>query len=90
MIELKIPMISIRMILRNWSSKQCFFIFLAFIVASGVFYCEFIIYYKYLWKCNWPKMDAENASEGVLRALILADPHILGPRTGHWFDKIRR
>lgn len=25
-----------------------------------------------------------------LRAFILADPHLLGPRKSHWFDKWRR
>jgi hypothetical protein len=86
----RIRMFSIRMAARNWLNKRCFAILLAFVIVFGVFYCEFFIYYKYLWKCDWPEMNAKNSNESVLRVLILSDPHLLGPRTGHWLDKLRR
>lgn len=28
--------------------------------------------------------------EAPVRAIILADIHMLGPRKGHWLDKLRR
>ena len=39
-------------------------------------------------KCDWPK--SLGVEENQLRALIIADTHLLGPFRGHWFDKLRR
>lgn len=35
-------------------------------------------------------MAAKNQSNEPLRAMLLADTHMLGPFRGHWFDKMRR
>ncbi|KZS21114.1 metallophosphoesterase 1 isoform X1 [Daphnia magna] len=51
------------------------------------FYCEYLIYFFVQSSCDWPKLPQSNQS---LRALILADTHLLGPYRGHWFDKLRR
>ncbi|KDR24002.1 metallophosphoesterase 1 isoform X2 [Zootermopsis nevadensis] len=70
-----------------------------FLVALGlVFYCEFLIYYIVLLQCWWPQLDPNKAdntinlrqNEQPVRALLLADTHLLGSRKGHWFDKLRR
>lgn len=35
--------------------------------------------------------DSSIQSEGEpLRVMLLADTHLLGPKRGHWFDKLRR
>ncbi|KAJ6649279.1 Metallophosphoesterase 1 like [Pseudolycoriella hygida] len=47
---------------------------------------EFIIYYVTLAQCHWPKLPETNH----VKAIILADTHMLGPFRGHWFDKLRR
>ncbi|KAJ8011058.1 hypothetical protein DPEC_G00054250 [Dallia pectoralis] len=48
--------------------------------------------------CAWPQMDhvvtagdrgAQRQPE-ILRAMVLADTHLLGAVGGHWFDKLRR
>ena len=51
-----------------------------------------------MFQCSWPKLDesAEDSSivpkesEEPLKALLIADTHLLGPFRGHWFDKLRR
>lgn len=40
-------------------------------------------------QCNWPSLKAVEHSD-PLKAFILADTHLLGPRRGHWLDKLRR
>ncbi|XP_014259319.1 metallophosphoesterase 1 isoform X2 [Cimex lectularius] len=58
--------------------------------------CEFIIYYVVLLQCRWPDLDEKRADDSIrndgkeLKALLLADTHLLGPRRGHWLDKLRR
>jgi len=32
-------------------------------------------------------MEATDAS---VKAMFIADTHLLGPKEGHWFDKLRR
>lgn len=27
---------------------------------------------------------------GKIHVMLIADTHLLGPRKGHWFDKLRR
>ena len=51
-----------------------------------LFYCEFLVYYLVLSQCSYP---ASLSSESM-RAMVLADTHLLGSRKGHWFDKLRR
>ncbi|KAK9509831.1 hypothetical protein O3M35_004735 [Rhynocoris fuscipes] len=58
--------------------------------------CEFFIYYIVLIQCSWPKLDPNKADPSIvsdekeLKVLLLADTHLLGPRRGHWFDKLKR
>lgn len=63
----------------------------------GVFvYCEFLHYYVVIGQCDWPVLNPSSADKSIedngdqLRAMILADTHLLGRRNGHWFDKLRR
>lgn len=66
-------------------------------ILALMFYCEFLVYYVVLLQCLWPPLDPHK-EDGILagsdtqpvRALILADTHLLGSRRGHWFDKLRR
>ncbi|XP_022083918.1 metallophosphoesterase 1-like [Acanthaster planci] len=57
-------------------------------------FCEFFIYYFIALPCSWPKLPpGDGTGEGKmapLRAMFLADTHLLGSRQGHWFDKLRR
>lgn len=54
----------------------------------AVFLCnEWFIYYLVLIQCSWPSLKTNVSS---LDSLILADPHLLGSRHGHWWDKLRR
>lgn len=39
-------------------------------------------------QCSWPVLQTQNSD--ALKALILADTHLLGSRKGHWLDKWRR
>ncbi|KAJ9585291.1 hypothetical protein L9F63_002921, partial [Diploptera punctata] len=67
-------------------------------VLGLVFYCEFLIYYLVLLQCWWPELDPNKIDNTIhlrqdeqpVRALLLADTHLLGSRKGHWFDKLRR
>ncbi|KAK3598876.1 hypothetical protein CHS0354_036178 [Potamilus streckersoni] len=61
------------------------------------FYCEFFHYYMVLLSCTWPTLQfatmdttQPEGSEAPLRAMFIADTHILGSKEGHWFDKLRR
>ena len=55
-------------------------------------YNEFVIYYATLLNCSWPNINPTGHSGRVkpLRAMILADPHLLGPYRGHPLDRLRR
>ena len=59
------------------------------IVVAVFGYCEWLHYYLVLTLCSWP-LPQSNGGVPHLRVLLLADPHLLGPRKGHWFDKLRR
>lgn len=67
----------------------------AFVLAILLF-CEFLIYYLVIFRCNWPEIktpahDGERETlEPVLKAMFLADTHLLGEVRGHWLDKLRR
>lgn len=67
-------------------------------VLGIFFFCEFLIYYIILLRCAWPQLNDALRDERItltenykpLKAMILSDPHLLGPVSGHWFDKLRR
>lgn len=40
-------------------------------------------------QCSWPSIENAESNTPV-KAFILADTHLLGPRKGHWLDKWRR
>lgn len=62
-----------------------------FAVCLFVF-CEWLIYYLVIFQCSWPEVDLEgmNRQSEPLKAMLLTDTHLLGPKHGHWFDKLRR
>ncbi|XP_047985428.1 metallophosphoesterase 1 homolog [Leguminivora glycinivorella] len=64
---------------------------LIFSIGIGfvVIYCEFLIYYVVTAQCSWPELPASGGTQ-ELKALIIADTHLLGPYRGHWLDKWRR
>ncbi|XP_078073144.1 metallophosphoesterase 1 isoform X2 [Mustelus asterias] len=69
---------------------------LALLCAVALF-CELAIYYAVLLGCDWPPLKAAGGQGGhraphpaVLKALFLADTHLLGALKGHWLDKLRR
>jgi len=60
------------------------------ILALGAF-CEFGIYYVVIFQCSWPEQNSDDSLQNeTLKAMFLADTHLLGPFKGHWFDKLRR
>ncbi|XP_038952910.1 metallophosphoesterase 1 isoform X4 [Rattus norvegicus] len=66
---------------------------LTVVVISVLLFCEYFIYYLVLFRCHWPevKMPARGGrQEPVLKAMFLADTHLLGEIRGHWLDKLRR
>ncbi|VDI03302.1 Hypothetical predicted protein [Mytilus galloprovincialis] len=76
------------------TNKLVRFIILVFLL---VFYCEFLHYYFVLLMCKWPTLPHQQAEGTIggmksppLKAMIIADTHILGWREGHWLDRIRR
>jgi len=59
--------------------------------------CEYLIYWPVLWNCHYPGLGSKKpskepflTSKEPLKAMVLADTHLLGRRQGHWFDKLRR
>ncbi|KAM4841151.1 metallophosphoesterase 1 [Thomomys bottae] len=63
------------------------------IVLAVLLFCEFFIYHLVITQCHWPEMKTEahgGGQEPVLRAMFLADTHLLGEIRGHWLDKLRR
>ncbi|XP_059562640.1 metallophosphoesterase 1 isoform X2 [Myotis daubentonii] len=65
-------------------------------VCSVLLFCEFLIYYFVILPCNWPEVKTpahggkQETLEPVLKAMFLADTHLLGEVRGHWLDKLRR
>lgn len=64
-----------------------------------LFFCEYLIYYLVLMQCAWPSLDPHKidstislskSNESSVKAMFIADTHLLGPKEGHWFDKLRR
>ena len=66
------------------------------VVFAVLLFCEFLIYYLVIFQCNWPEVktpayDSEQEThEPVLKAMFLADTHLLGEVRGHWLDRLRR
>ncbi|XP_063978966.1 metallophosphoesterase 1 [Diachasmimorpha longicaudata] len=71
-------------------------------LGAGIFlfvFCEYLIYYVVLLQCGWPVLDPQKVDpiipapqpvERPVKAMFIADTHLLGSRKGHWFDKLRR
>lgn len=76
--------------------RLCFLLKLVCFVSSVLIFCEFLIYYVVIFQCRWPDvkggahMSEKETSASVLKAIILADTHLLGEIKGHWLDKLRR
>ncbi|XP_058133277.1 metallophosphoesterase 1 isoform X2 [Dasypus novemcinctus] len=66
------------------------------VVFATLLFCEFLIYYLVLFRCDWPAVKTpaqgseREALKPVLKAMFLADTHLLGEVRGHWLDKLRR
>ncbi|XP_060056648.1 metallophosphoesterase 1 isoform X2 [Erinaceus europaeus] len=66
------------------------------IILAALLFCEFLIYYVVIAQCNWPEVKAtvhdgeKERLQPVLKAMFLADTHLLGEIRGHWLDKLRR
>ncbi|KAL1773607.1 hypothetical protein HispidOSU_012955 [Sigmodon hispidus] len=63
------------------------------IVLSVFLFCEYFIYYLVIFRCRWPEVKTlahGGRQEPVLKAMFLADTHLLGEIRGHWLDKLRR
>ncbi|XP_040405910.1 metallophosphoesterase 1 isoform X1 [Cygnus olor] len=83
---------------KNLPSRKriCFLLKLVCFVSSVLIFCEFLIYYVVIFQCRWPEVKGgahtgnTDTSASVLKAIILADTHLLGEIKGHWLDKLRR
>lgn len=62
-------------------------------------FCEYLLYYIVLVQCSWPILDPRKIDatipepkpeETPVHAMFIADTHLLGPKKGHWFDKLKR
>uniref|UniRef100_A0A673VEJ4 Metallophosphoesterase 1 n=1 Tax=Suricata suricatta TaxID=37032 RepID=A0A673VEJ4_SURSU len=75
-------------------TKRRSFLLLKLIAAvfAVLLFCEFLIYYLVIFRCDWPevKTAAQNSGQQTLKAMFLADTHLLGEIRGHWLDKLRR
>ncbi|KAM6953818.1 metallophosphoesterase 1-like [Aplochiton taeniatus] len=61
------------------------------VLLCAVLLCEWLLYYPALRLCSWPRLDlGDPTGLEPLRALVLSDPHLLGERSGHWWDRLRR
>ncbi|KAL6054159.1 hypothetical protein STEG23_020665, partial [Scotinomys teguina] len=63
------------------------------VIISVFLFCEYIIYYIVIFRCRWPEVKTiahGGRQEPVLKAMFLADTHLLGEIRGHWLDKLRR
>ncbi|XP_047382810.1 metallophosphoesterase 1 isoform X1 [Sciurus carolinensis] len=87
-------MVLIRWLGRHgWSRRRrALLLKLTAVTLASLLFCEFLIYYLVIFWCRWPEVGApaRGKREPVLRALFLADTHLLGEITGHWLDKLRR
>ncbi|XP_041046529.1 metallophosphoesterase 1 isoform X2 [Carcharodon carcharias] len=84
-----------RTVVRRWLLLWLLLKLLALVCAVALF-CELGIYYAVIVGCDWPQLKGpgrqghESSSSPALRALFLADTHLLGALKGHWLDKLRR
>ncbi|XP_045383745.1 metallophosphoesterase 1 isoform X2 [Lemur catta] len=66
------------------------------VVFAVLLFCEFLVYYLVIFRCDWPEVNTpayegeQETFEPVLKAMFLADTHLLGEIRGHWLDKLRR
>ncbi|EDW75842.1 uncharacterized protein Dwil_GK15156 [Drosophila willistoni] len=60
------------------------------IVLCALIFCEYVADFVVLQKCKWPEIKRKKYVDDPLRALIIADTHLLGPHRGHWLDKLYR
>ena len=72
----------------NQLGRTCVHLFTCWLIL--LLYNEFVIYYVALLKCSWPEVDSVSARAKPLKAMVLADTHLLGPFRGHPWDKLRR
>lgn len=58
-----------------------------------------IFIFIFIFKCLWPDIDSFKADPSIkpsiqeekpVKIMFIADTHLLGSKTGHWFDKLRR
>lgn len=67
-------------------------------LAFILLFCEYLVYYIVLVQCDWPILKSQKedltihveAMDTPVKAMFIADTHLLGSREGHWFDKLRR
>lgn len=66
--------------------------YVALIVVTVFLYNEYLTYYITIYMtCSWPALSSRrDEQKGETRVMMLTDIHLLGPRRGHWFDKLRR
>ncbi|KAK3769505.1 hypothetical protein RRG08_027074 [Elysia crispata] len=88
-------MIEFRRLLRNRNVMAKAILWSIVILSCFALYCEYFHYFVVLLHCTWPpnlKGDSHlsTAVKDDLKAMFLADTHLLGFRDGHWFDKLRR
>ncbi|XP_030380460.1 metallophosphoesterase 1 homolog [Scaptodrosophila lebanonensis] len=63
-----------------------------FVIAlCALIFCEYVADFVVLQNCKWPEIRRKKKYvDDPLRAMILADTHLLGPHRGHWLDKLYR
>uniref|UniRef100_A0A915PSI0 Calcineurin-like phosphoesterase domain-containing protein n=1 Tax=Setaria digitata TaxID=48799 RepID=A0A915PSI0_9BILA len=58
------------------------------VVSLSFLYNEYLTYFVNIYvTCSWP---VSPSGQEETRVILLTDIHLLGPRRGHWFDKLRR
>ncbi|EDW28853.1 GL18726 [Drosophila persimilis] len=62
------------------------------IILCALIFCEYVADFVVLQKCKWPEIKRKMGKyvDDPLRAMIIADPHLLGPHRGHWLDQFYR
>ncbi|KAI5743349.1 hypothetical protein M8J77_017172 [Diaphorina citri] len=73
--------------LRYWHLCQPLLVKVCLFLIGVFIFCEHFVYQLVLWQCNWP-VSPESINN--IKAIFIADTHLLGPFRGHWFDKLRR
>lgn len=89
------------MALVRWRLRRCNFhllsrvllLKLTVVIISVLLFCEYFIYHLVIFRCHWPEVKTlahGGRQKPVLKAMFLADTHLLGEIRGHWLDKLRR